>query len=164
MIEHMITLTVNNSRTNDLWTHISFAVYGFIIPDSRSYLTIGSSGGHRSGVGYKITQDTGKVCGGYCSREASDNYNYYWLWDVYDLVRVKNGDLSPYSVRPYAYGELPMPFQGSGLKKVTGASFDNESGRLFISLHSRYAPLITVFKINLVDVIRPESPVDLTVN
>ncbi|MCZ6820480.1 MAG: hypothetical protein O7G31_13460 [Calditrichaeota bacterium] len=157
----------NDSGSNKLWTHVSFAAYGFIIPNSRSYLTIGHSGGHNGGIGYKITQDNGNQCGGYCSRIASDNYNYYWLWDINDLVRVKEGKVSPSSVRPYAFGQLPMPFQQSGFNEISGASFDSESGRLYVSLDGagsgESSPVFAVFSLSSEKIIRPESPLDLRI-
>jgi hypothetical protein len=142
----------NETGNNDLWTHLSYAVYGFIIPGSRTYLTIGYSGGHDSGVGYKITQDNGRLCGGYCSRESSDNHNYYWMWDLNDLTKVKNGKMQSHTVRPYAFGELNMPFQQSRLHKISGASFDIASRKLYISLDGagsgERSPVIAVFSVN----------------
>ena len=54
----------NESLTNDLWTHLSRATYGFIVPDTRTYATNGYSGGHESGVCYKCEQNNGTTCGG----------------------------------------------------------------------------------------------------
>lgn len=69
----------NDSLQNDVWTHLSKATYGFIVPGTRTYVTLGKSGGHTSGVCYKCTQDDGHLCGGYCSPAAADNHQYYWL-------------------------------------------------------------------------------------
>ena len=35
----------NSEGGNDLWTHLSRVVYGFVVPGSRSYVTVGHSGG-----------------------------------------------------------------------------------------------------------------------
>ena len=70
----------NKSLKNNLWTELSAAHYGFIIPNTSSYLVIGKSGGHNSGIGYKITQDNGRECGGPCSVKAGDSYNYFWFF------------------------------------------------------------------------------------
>ncbi len=127
--------------TNDLWTEVSQASYGFIIPNTRTYLTIGSSGGNQSGIGYKAEQDNGNCCGGPCAYEAEDNYNYYWLWDVNDLLDVKNGILNPYDVRPYAYGNVNLPFQYDEYydtpeyHPVVGGAFDAESGLLYLTIY-----------------------------
>jgi hypothetical protein len=121
----------NTSLSNDLWTHLSRAVYGFIVPGSRTYATIGYSGGHVSGVCYKCTQNDGSLCGGYCAPDAGDYYHYYWLWDVNDLLAVKNGEMQPFDVRPYAYGEFPTPFE---TRTLGGGSFDPASGKLYLTV------------------------------
>ncbi|MCB0332823.1 MAG: hypothetical protein KDD55_04940 [Bdellovibrionales bacterium] len=121
----------NSSRENDLWTHLSRAVYGFIVPGSRTYATLGYSGGHTSGVCYKCTQNNDNLCGGYCAPDADDYYLYYWLWDVEDLVAVKNGQMNASDVRPYDYGEFAIPFDSV---ELGGGSFDPESGRLYLSV------------------------------
>lgn len=125
----------NIDLTNDLWTRISSASYGFIVPGTRTYVTIGYSGGHTSGVGYKITQDNGTLCGGPCSYVAADNYNYYWLWDINDLMAVKNGQKNSYEIIPYSYGKFDTPFQPpSGLNKIIGGAFDSVTSILYLTL------------------------------
>lgn len=125
----------NDSRTNDLWTVMSEARYGFIVPGTDTYMTLGSSGGHYSGTGSGITQDDGNECSGTCSYAADDVYNFYWLWDVNEWLRVKAGEILPSDLRPYEYGELNIPFQGgSELYKVGGASYDEESGLLYVNV------------------------------
>jgi hypothetical protein len=121
----------NASLANDLWTHLSRAVYGFIVPGTRTYATIGYSGGHESGVCYKCTQNDGTLCGGYCAPDSEDYYHYYWLWDVKDLVSVKNGEMMSYDVRPYEYGEFPTPFE---TRYLGGGSFDPSSMQLYLTV------------------------------
>lgn len=166
----------NESRKNSLWTLVSRAQYGFIVPSTRTYVTIGSSGGHDSGVGYKITQDTGRLCGGYCTYIAADNYNYYWLWDVNDFVAVKAGSKKPYELRPYAYGKFPAPFQTDVLNgnkpefhSIAGATYDSQSNTLYIAIKggvssSKYsnAPVITAYKLDIKPP-RPKTPTNLMV-
>lgn len=123
----------NSSLDNDLWTHLSKASFGMIVPGTRTYLTIGSTGGHNSGVCYKCTQDNGNLCGGYCPPVSSDVSQYYWLWDLADLVKVKNGEMMSYDVRPYDYGPLDTPFQNGG-SDIGGGSFDPVSGNLYLSI------------------------------
>ncbi len=148
--------------TNGLWTVNSRVSYGFIVPESRTYMTIGSSGGHVSGIGYKATPN-GKDynCGGPCAYDADDYYNYYWLWDVNDLVAVKNGNMQPYDVRPYAYGVFDAPFQtdifNGGIARhnaVIGGVYDPASGLLYLTIKggestARYGvnPLVVVYKL-----------------
>lgn len=121
----------NDSRNNSLWTHLSRVVFGLIVPGTSTYLTVGHSGGHESGVCYKCTQNNGNLCGGYCAHDADDYYHYYWLWDVEDLIAVKNGTLNSYDVRPYAYGEFPTPF---ATQRFGGGTFDPASGLMYLSV------------------------------
>jgi len=121
----------NTSGTNDIWTHLSRVVYGFIVPGTRTYLTIGYSGGHASGVCYKCTQNNGNTCGGYCANDADDYAHYYWLWDVNDLLAVKNGTKNSYAIRPYEYGEFPTPF---ATDSFGGGTFDPATGTLYLTV------------------------------
>ena len=65
-----------------IWGPVTRARYGFIIPGTNYFLAIGSHAGIHSGVGYKITQDSGWLCGGPCPYESADRYNYfgYLMW------------------------------------------------------------------------------------
>lgn len=121
----------NTTGTNDIWTHISRAIYGFVVPGTRTYLTIGQSGGHNSGVCYKCTQNNGNLCGGYCANDASDYYHFYWLFDVNDLIAVKKGRKNSYDVRPYDYGEFPTPFDTN---YFGGGTFDPGSNILYLTV------------------------------
>jgi len=146
----------NETLNNDIWTHLSRSVYGFVVPGTRTYLTIGNSGGHSSGVCYKCTQDNGNLCGGYCTPVASDNYQYYWLWDLKDLIAVKNGVLEAHEVYPYDYGLFSSPFQAGSMRRIGGGSFDPITGNLYLSIQKgdteqgTYArpPVIVVYKVD----------------
>lgn len=126
---------------NILWTSESQASFGFIVPGTRTYMSIGSSGGHNSGIGYKATQNNGNLCGGPCPYDADDVYNYYWLWDLDDLLDVKNGTIEPYEVRPYDSGELTVPLQyddyysAPEFHPIIGGDFDPVSGILYLTLY-----------------------------
>jgi len=122
----------NKSRQNDLWNHLSRAVYGIIVPGTRTYATFGHSGGNESGVGYKIVQDNGRRTGGYSSFAVKDNYHYYWLWDVTDLARVKAGEMKPHDVRPYEHGVFRTPFASSS-HQLGGGAFDPSTGRIYLT-------------------------------
>lgn len=125
----------NEKRKNKIWTHLSEARYGFLVPGTSTYVTIGSSGGHDSGIGYKLERSDGKKCGGYCSKDLSDNYNYFWLWDAKQLLRVGMGELSPHELEPYEYGRWDLPFQTSEYGNfIGGASYDETRDLLYISI------------------------------
>jgi hypothetical protein len=122
----------NESKANGLWTHLTRAVFGMVVPGTRTYLTLGHSGGHRSGVCYKCTQTNGTLCGGYCAPDAADHDAFYWLWDVEDLARVAAGTLAAHAVRPYAHGPFALPFPGT--KEVGGGTWDAVHGLLYLTL------------------------------
>ncbi len=91
-LEHPLNDDLENiNLDNDLWTHLSRVTYGFIVPGSRSYLTIGYSGGHKRGVCYKCEHinDPDNTCSGYCAKDAQDQSSYFWLWDIADFIKVK---------------------------------------------------------------------------
>ncbi len=143
----------NKSRQNDLWNHLSRAVYGIIVPGTRTYATFGHSGGNESGVGYKIVQDNGRRTGGYSSFAVKDNYHYYWFWDVNDLAGVRAGEIKPHDVRPYEYGIFRTPFEGS-THRLGGGAFDASTGRIYLTAQEadrqqgRYnnPPVVMVYK------------------
>lgn len=145
----------NTSLTNDIWTHLSRVVYGMVVPGTRTYLTLGQSGGHQSGVCYKCTQNNGNLCGGYCANDAEDYYHYYWLWDIDDLVKVKNGLKNSYDVKPYDYGEFFTPFATNAFG---GGTYDPVSGLLYLTVQKAdrqqgtYSnpPVVVAFSFDLV--------------
>lgn len=121
----------NDSRDNALWTHVTHARYGFIVPGTRTYMTVGWSGGHETGVSYKNTLEDGHQCPGHCPNSLKDYYNYYWLWDMEDWSRMR-----PHEIRPYASGEFKLPFQTDQdyINEIGGASFDEATGLLYMSV------------------------------
>lgn len=146
----------NSNGTNDIWTHLSRATYGIILPGTRTYATFGYSGGHGpDGVCYKCTQDNGNLCGGYCAPDPNDYYQFIWLWDVLDLIAVKKGLINSYDVAPYAYGAFPTPFENN-THQIGGGSYDPTTGYLYLTIQKAdraqgtYAnpPVVVVYKVS----------------
>ena len=150
----------NKALSNFLWVELSSAIYGFIVPNTSTYAVFGKSGGHKSGIGYKITQDDGQLCPGPCSKEAKDNVNYYWLFDVNELIKVKQDKEPPYMPRPYEYGVLYSSFENNfnmdtpNSKLISGATFDFNNHILYIMVSgvkrsTRYenTPIVLAYKI-----------------
>ena len=147
------SLSLNSDGRNKMWTLSSGASFGFIVPGTRTYLTLGKSAGHESGIGYKIKQSNGHQCGGPCPFDADDYYSYYWAWDIADLLRVKLGLALPHSLQPYEHGKFPLPTSFKGLA-IGGADYDEEQRKLYISLTKgdtlgKYArpPLFLTYKL-----------------
>lgn len=119
----------NKSGDNDLWTELSTAVYGFISPDQKYYVVIGTSGGHNSEIGYKIVQTDGSKCGGICAADPSDYYNYYWVYTIDDILKSKRGEIKPHEIKPSHYGKIDI-YGGKYL--ITGADYSPEKKKLFL--------------------------------
>ena len=148
----------NQSRSNKLLTELSKPVYGFIIPNTRTYMVVGSSGGHNSGVGYKLKREDGSECPGFCPNDVNDMVNYYWLFDVNNWLEVINGQKHAYQIKPYSFGELKLPFSTTGsFKPVTGATFNEAANILYLALDRadtfagdyNNPPLILELKLNI---------------
>lgn len=146
----------NKKGENDLWTEVSHALLGFVPLGTSDYLIVGRSGGHKSGIGYKITQDNGKVCAGPCAYRHDDYYNYFWRYDLKDVGAVREGSAAPHSVRPVEWGELPI-FAGELGRppRIFGGAFVPESSRLYLLIgqldgtQSRYerSPVLLVYSL-----------------
>jgi hypothetical protein len=113
-----------------LWNILSRGVYAFFVPGTRTFAVIGSSGGLETGIGYKAIQDDGTLCGGPCPYGADDSYNYYWLFDVAEILAAEN----VFDPQPYDYGIWEVPFDDSGDHKVIGGTFDPVGGILYVAL------------------------------
>ncbi len=143
--------TSTGPTASAVWNTLSRGRYGFIVPNSKTFV-VGSSAGIVGGIGYKIIQDNGNLCGGSCPAIASERYNYYWFFDVDEIL-----DASRVSEpRPYAYGKWPLPFDNNGQHSIIGATFDGANKLLYIALGGagqvgKYdrPPLILGYKINL---------------
>tara|TARA_B100001245_G_C22890405_1_gene428776 strand:+ start:522 stop:1733 length:1212 start_codon:yes stop_codon:yes gene_type:complete len=121
----------NETKKNELWTELSTAVYGFISPDQRNYIVLGTSGGHKSEIGYKITRKNGKKCGGFCAMDPTDYYNYYWIYSVEDIKESFSKRNMPETLRPTQYGKLEL-FDHK--YPIIGADYDRESQKLYLML------------------------------
>ena len=154
-LDHPLHADLDAAGDNPLWTHLSQATVGLIVPGTRTYLTLGHSGGHRSGVCYKCTQSDGHTCGGYCARDADDTDAYAWAWDLLDLVAVREGRLAAHAVRPYAFGPLDLPLLGPE-RRIGGGAFDPGRGLLYLTALGgddsqgayAYAPVVLALRLD----------------
>jgi hypothetical protein len=144
----------NDSRKNKWWTEISGATYGFIIPGTDFYLTIGNSGGHKDGVGYKFKRPNGKSCPGSCAKNPGDYSNYFWLWDMNELNAVKEGKNRPFTPKPIDVGVFD---QTHPRQKIIGADYDPLKSILYVVYKDvdrkqgkfSKAPIITAYSVSV---------------
>lgn len=148
-------LTVQMGSAPALWNFLSGGTYGFIVPGTRTFAVFGHSSGIDSGIGYKVHNADWPdgSCGGYCAYDWDDHYNYYWFFDLTEIV----GADQVWNPRPYAYGRLSLPFDRNGRFGIGGGAYDAEHKVLYLALgagagqRSEYdrPPLILGYRINL---------------
>jgi hypothetical protein len=133
-----------------IWGPVTQAQYGFIIPGTSYFLAIGSHTGLHSGIGYKITQDNGIVCAGPCSYKSADVYNYFWIFDVNEMLEADE----PWLVQPVTYGKWSHPYDNKGKNRVIGGTYDNQKNTLFLTINGAAKigiydtpPLIIAYKV-----------------
>ncbi|MGS2721743.1 hypothetical protein [Paraglaciecola aestuariivivens] len=152
----MVKDLYNKSGNNKIWTEVSNAYYGFIVPETDLYLVIGNSGGHESKIGYKAKQTNGKTCAGPCAYDPNDYYNFFWIFDVNDFIRVQEGKKKPYELLPKTYGKLSLPFAPkNNTDNIIGADFDEKRNLLYLLLKEadrsqsqfELAPVMLVYKL-----------------
>lgn len=138
-----------NGPASKLYNALSRAVYGVIIPGTSTFAVFGSTAAIEGGLGYKITQDNGNVCGGPCPYLADDVDNYYWFFDMNEILSAPRVS----APRPYAYGKFNVPFDQSGRLQIGGGAYDSKSGLLYLSVNGAdtvagsRTPLIVSFSI-----------------
>ena len=137
-------------EVSPIWGPLAKTKYGFIVPGTSLFMAIGSNGGIHGGVGYKIIQDNGQECGGECAYESDDYYNYFWLFDLNEIMESEN----PWNVRPISYGKWSHPYDQGGSKMVLGATYNDQSSTLFLSIQDAAQtkeydkrPLIIAYKL-----------------
>lgn len=106
-------------------------------------------------------QGTGPYCygtGGQCndpvySYQGDHAYPYraqVWAYDANELLKVSNGQLQPWQVKPYATWGLNFPTGNTATGEVGGAAYDPATGRIFVVQsggESNLRPLVHVYKI-----------------
>jgi hypothetical protein len=91
-----------------MFRDLEWTPYGFIIPNTRTYMCVGSIGGLTSKHKYKGLNDFGNRGGGPICEDPNDWYPYYWLYDLREIIDSVNGNINEYEIWPYEYGELSM--------------------------------------------------------
>ena len=77
-------------------------------------------------------------------------YHYYvWAYNASELAAVNSGQQEPWTVRPYGVWRLNIPFPPSGSTRLGGATYDPQSGRIYVSQYQGDGnlPLMHAFKL-----------------
>lgn len=125
------------------------------VPNSSTVLFFGKTGINYSGYGdafeYNDPYDGGKgphsLNGEYASQ--------VWAYNVNDFVRVKNGEMQPWDVKPYNVWNFSVPIS-FGQQAIGGVTFDPSTNRIYMTSmnadrQAMYSslPIVQVFQLNL---------------
>ncbi|GJL58158.1 MAG: hypothetical protein NPIRA03_10150 [Nitrospirales bacterium] len=135
--------------------------------NSRSLLFLGR---HGTGAWCYGTGGTGGECNDPTSTNKGNHaypyVNQIWAYDALDLLKVKEGNKSPWEINPYQTWQFTLPFQTEGDSPISGGTYDPSTQRIFISHDRGSSPLIIhVYKLNLsttnTDTTPPAQPKNL---
>lgn len=137
----------NKSGSNNLWTELSQAYYGQVMPQTGEYVIFGISGGHHSEIGYKIKQNNGAVCPGPCAFDHKDYYNFFWVYDPLNSVDKK---------KPTSWGKFNLLKGGGEYAHLIGGA-DYSAGKMYFlvrnadTMQSQYEkmPAILVYNVSI---------------
>jgi hypothetical protein len=85
------------------------------------------------------------------SSKGTHSYPYVhqvWAYDALDLLAVKNGQVQPWEVQPYAIWHL-SEMDSTGSATISGATFDPASGRVYITEAFGEDPVVHVYQIDM---------------
>ena len=142
----------NVSGDNKTWTLKTESGLGIIVPGTRTYALLGSTGGfHRNPANpwhgtpepafqppvagtivYKRDDSLGYHWGGPAVWDAQDRHYMVAFYDLEEILAAAH----PYSVRPYANGVFPAPFARYGNYTVPGQLVDAVAGGAYDAAHN----------------------------
>lgn len=157
--EELLSFSLEKPMAKDLyrtipgqsWTAGSRAAFGFVLPDMPIYLVIGSSSGHRNGLGYKLKRPDGSSCAGQCPTDPNDRDNYAWGWSLEQLMSPSSLLSVDKAFAPTFHGPIHLHHSQ---ESIVGADFDYDRHLLYILIDSgdrvssKYEPqpIVKVFK------------------
>ena len=124
------------------------------VPGTSTVLFFGSIGQGNFGYGEASSfADTNRTSKGY--HNTGGIYNYQLLaYNANDFLAVKNGQMNPWDLRPYATWHMNFPIQSGGAPPG-GMTFDPATGRLYVEImgadtEAQYSslPLIEVYQLS----------------
>lgn len=152
---------------NPLFTRSDLLGGAFFIPGTRSFLVVGTHGAgpicYGSGTSVKEEHGTPGPDGmtrcydpstGSQGEHAYPYHLQVWAYDVEDFVKVRQGALQPWEVRPYAVwrppSSEPPPFDPENYKvRRGGVSYDPLSGRLAVAGEFHTSPRLDLWRVTV---------------
>ena len=118
------------------WDHCSEAAYGFLLPNSDTYVVIGFDEGVEAGSQYYDPNDPWGGAKGYGPNNQDDVWNAIWLFRKSDILAASN----VYDPVAYERVRLIMPLEGTKLRgsqhRIVGADFDLSTNYLWVALEA----------------------------
>jgi hypothetical protein len=167
-LTHPACGSANCESTQNNTFNLTTRVEGVAFPSgTRSVLFFGT---HGTGP---YCYGTAAECNGFCLPDnkgphAQPYREQVWAYDANDLLAVKNGTLETWQVQPYAMWEFGRGeiWDGSGpcAPFLQGASYDPETGRLYVIPDYGQQPVVHVYQVGAPDTTAPAAPTGLGVN
>jgi hypothetical protein len=126
-------------------------------PRSRSLLFVG-----RHGIGpycYGASEECNDPVDPYKGPHAYPYVHQVWAYDALDLLAVKQGQLRPWEVQPYAVWRL-TEMDAVGGASIAGAAFDPDAGRLYITEQYGDEPVVHVYRVTAATPTPCQQPVN----
>ena len=142
-------------NTNPLYNGNTQISGVFFAPGSSSVLFFGSIGTNTFTYGTgSAANDTTIRAGGKGPHSVNGDYAYQvWAYNANDFLAVKNGQMQPWQLQPYATWNLDFP-QSNPAAYLGGVTFDPSSGRLYVvedgaDTGNGYLPVVQVYQLTL---------------
>ena len=140
-------IVADPDAANDIWIRADIEIAGMFFPSgTRSVLFVS-----RHGTGDRCY---GPGCTDPCWPGVQGEHAYPYrrqvtAFDANDLLAVKNGEMEPYEVRPYAWWVLPEEPEGDYCGEMTaaGLAYDPITRRVFLSRHFSSNPIVYVYQL-----------------
>lgn len=145
----------------EIWNHISHSGGAFFVPGTRTLMVTGHNWTGQTEILYHGTALQGHLYAGYGPYDATDCDNWYWLYDVDDLIAVSQGLVAASSIAPYEHGAFynsPFDnafFEGDSIPTslITGGMWDPTANIFYLNSRrgaaGRFAGSPTFFGITL---------------
>lgn len=155
-------------NSSPMWNALSVCGGFFFVPGTRTLMAVGQNWLSKdydprpqNQILYKspgvVDENGDDFYGGYFSYYVNNYTNFYWLFNIDDLIAVKNGQKGTQEVLPYEWGTLPLyPFFSTlyGGSLFGGATYDTANNILYVSSQrgatDRFGsvPTIAAFQLN----------------
>lgn len=144
--------TQSGLNNDQIWNFISRIAGGWIVPNTSTLMFVGCNLNKRAPYnlppgdhiiyGASNLNDIGVGVQGYQPYYHQGWSNYYWLFDLYDLLACYLNPVTnpPHMVQPYEHGFMDGIALSAYNKLIRGASFDSRNNRVTFSIENGANP------------------------